>query len=209
MLNEGPIAFPSQGATLRGYLLTPVEGGRRLPTVIMAHGTSATIGMVAIEYARAFARAGLAVLIYDHRNFGGNDGEPRGEINPWIQGRGYLDAPTFARNRPDADPDRIGLWGDSYSGGLVIVVAACDSRPQAVVAQCPVFGAAVPPHSPSAEDFTVIKRTLFSGDVSGTPETTTGPLSSRAAVRLSSRRFTLILSRRDTPVAKDDGRTMG
>jgi alpha-beta hydrolase superfamily lysophospholipase len=43
----------------------------------MAHGTSATVQMVAIEYARAFARAGIAALIYDHRNFGRSGGEPR------------------------------------------------------------------------------------------------------------------------------------
>ena len=49
----------------------------------MAHGTSATFRMVAIEYARVFARAGLAALIYDHRNFGISDGAPRFEINPW------------------------------------------------------------------------------------------------------------------------------
>ena len=70
MLNEIPVAFLSQGALLRGYLLTRADAASRLPVVIMAHGTSATIPMVAIEYARAFARAGLAVLIYDHRNFG-------------------------------------------------------------------------------------------------------------------------------------------
>jgi alpha-beta hydrolase superfamily lysophospholipase len=54
----------------------------------MAHGTSATIQMVAIEYARAFAREGLAALIYDHRGFGRSGGEPRLEINPWVQCRG-------------------------------------------------------------------------------------------------------------------------
>lgn len=63
MLNETPIAFESRGVTLRGYLLTDTDATTHRPTVIMAHGTSATIKMVAIEYARAFARAGLAVVI--------------------------------------------------------------------------------------------------------------------------------------------------
>lgn len=51
-----PIAFESEGATLRGFLLTPEA--THLPAVIMAHGTTATISMVAIEYARFFARSG-------------------------------------------------------------------------------------------------------------------------------------------------------
>lgn len=75
---ERDIGFDTQGARLRGKLVCPGEEGGRRPVVVMAHGTSATVEMVAIEYARAFARAGLAALVYDHRNFGRSDGEPRG-----------------------------------------------------------------------------------------------------------------------------------
>jgi uncharacterized protein len=176
MLNESPVEFSSQGAILRGLLLTRADSRSHLPTVIMAHGTTATIKMVAIEYARAFAKAGLAVLIYDHRNFGSSEGEPRLEINPWIQCRGYLDALTFVSTRSEVDSARIGLWGDSYTGGQVVVVSACDPRPKVVVAQCPVFGATVPRAAASAENLAVINRTLMSGDVTGTPATTVGPL---------------------------------
>jgi dienelactone hydrolase len=77
MLTERPVAFPSEGATLRGLLITATAQAKRLPLVVMAHRTSATIQMVAIEYARVFANAGLAVLIYDHRNLGRSDGSPR------------------------------------------------------------------------------------------------------------------------------------
>ena len=174
MLDEAPVSFSSEGATLRGLLLTPPGDNPRLPAVVMAHGTTASIRMVAIEYARVFARSGLAVLLYDHRNFASSDGEPRQEINPWVQTRGYLDALSFASSRPEIDPDRIGLWGDSYSGGHVIVAAACDPRPKVVVAQIPVFGATTPSLPPSADTLAAIKATLLGGDVTGTPETTTG-----------------------------------
>ena len=63
---ETPVSFSSEGAVLRGLLLTPAVAGKPCATVIMAHGTSATFEMVAIEYARAFCHSGLAVLIYDH-----------------------------------------------------------------------------------------------------------------------------------------------
>lgn len=176
MLNEIPVAFLSQGALLRGYLLTRADAASRLPIVIMAHGTSATIPMVAIEYARTFANAGLAVLIYDHCNFGISAGEPRQEINPWVQCRGYRDAVSFACSRPEVDPERVGLWGDSYTGGQVVVVSACDERVKVIVAQCPTFGPSVPALVPSAENFAIIKETLVTGDITGTPETTAGPL---------------------------------
>ena len=61
-MNEQKVEFTSERAVVRGLLLTdaspPPEGGR--PLVVMAHGTSATIQMVAIDYARVFAAAGLA-----------------------------------------------------------------------------------------------------------------------------------------------------
>ena len=55
----------------------------------MAHGFSATRHMVADKYAEVFHKAGLAVLLYDHRGFGDSGDEPRLQINPWIQARGY------------------------------------------------------------------------------------------------------------------------
>ena len=105
------VEFPSEGATLRGLLFLPESQSKRLPVVIMAHGTSATVYMVADKYAEAFSRAGLAVLLYDHRNFGKSEGEPRQEINPWIQCRGYRDAIKFVERLDSVDPERIALWG--------------------------------------------------------------------------------------------------
>ena len=173
---EQAVEFLSEGALLRGVLLTPEGSAGRLPVVVMAHGTSATFTMVAIEFARVFARHGLAVLIYDHRNFGRSDGEPRQEINPWLQCRGYRDAMDFALALPQVDPDRLALWGDSYTGGQVVVVSACDARPKVIVAQCPVFGPTAPAVPTSDATMAQIRATLMSGDIRGTPETTTGPI---------------------------------
>ncbi|MDP8930422.1 MAG: hypothetical protein M3O70_18110 [Actinomycetota bacterium] len=110
MIDE--VEFASEDAVLRGLLFRP-DAEARPPVVIMAHGTSATIHMVADEYAEVFRRNGLAVLLYDHRNFGGSDGESRQEINPWTQCRGYLDAIDFVQTLDGIDRDRIALWGDS------------------------------------------------------------------------------------------------
>ena len=176
MLAERPIGFSSEGATLRGLLVCDTSRPGRRPLVVMAHGTSATFRMVAIEYARVFARAGVAALIYDHRNFGISGGEPRSEINPWVQCRGYRDAMDFATTLDEVDVERMALWGDSYTGGQVVVLSACDPRPKVVVAQCPVFGATVPELSPSPKVMAQIRRTLHHGDVSTTFASRVGPL---------------------------------
>ena len=170
------IEFPSQGASLRGLLFLPDASTKKLPLVIMAHGTSATMLMVIDKYAQTLQLAGLAALVYDHRNFGRSGGEPRQEINPWIQCRGYRDAIDFAVTLAEIDPDRIALWGDSYSGGQVVVVGAIDRRVKAIVAQCPAFGAEPPSEQPTRANFEILAHTFSQGDVRGSAETTTGPL---------------------------------
>jgi alpha-beta hydrolase superfamily lysophospholipase len=88
-------------------------------------------------YAEVFAAAGLNALVFDNRNFGASDGEPRQEIDPWAQVRDYRHAITYAGTLSESD-DRIGVWGSSYSGGHVLVVAAIDRRVKAVACQVPM-----------------------------------------------------------------------
>jgi fermentation-respiration switch protein FrsA (DUF1100 family) len=79
------------------------------------------------------------VLVYDNRNLGASDGEPRGEIDPWQQIRDYRTAITFATGLSGIDSDRVGVWGSSYSGGHVLVVGALDRRVRCVVSQVPLI----------------------------------------------------------------------
>jgi fermentation-respiration switch protein FrsA (DUF1100 family) len=132
------VEFQADGPRLRGWLYTPDTGEGPFPTVVMAHGFSAVKEMYLDRFAEVFAGAGLAVLVFDHRNFGASDGEPRQEIDPWAQVRDYRDAITYALTRSEIDRGRIGVWGSSYSGGHVLVVAAIDRRVTCVVAQAPL-----------------------------------------------------------------------
>jgi fermentation-respiration switch protein FrsA (DUF1100 family) len=126
----------TDGTTLRGWHYVPESPGRHA-TIVMAHGFSAVKEMYLDKYAEGFANAGLASIVYDNRNFGASDGEPRQEIDPWLQIRDYSDAITFAASLEQTDPARIGVWGSSYSGGHVLVVAAIDRRVRCVVSQVP------------------------------------------------------------------------
>lgn len=169
------IEFQSEDAILCGRLYLP-RGAPPFGAVAMAHGLSATISMCADRYAEAIAAAGVAALLFDHRNFGISGGEPRQQINPWQQARGYRSALDFLETHPAIDATRLGLWGDSYSGGEVLLVAACDDRVRAVVAQCPACGPNPPPSDPDGARFKRQRDTLLRGDIAPTPETTVGPL---------------------------------
>src|SRR5499433_995397 len=126
------------GITLRGWHYLPEKRTGKVPTIVMAHGFSAVKEMYLDSYAEVFAHAGLGALVFDNRNFGASDGEPRQEIDPWAQVRDYRHAITYARTRPEVDRERIGIWGSSYSGGHVLVVGAIDRRVKCVVAQVPL-----------------------------------------------------------------------
>jgi uncharacterized protein len=131
------IEFNADGVTLRGWFYKPDSGKGPFPTVVMAHGFTATKEMTLDRYAEVFAGGGLAVLVYDNRTLGDSDGLPRHNIDPTEQMRDYRYAVTYAQSCGDVDPSRIGLWGTSYTGGTVITVAALDRRVKAIVSQVP------------------------------------------------------------------------
>jgi pimeloyl-ACP methyl ester carboxylesterase len=133
------IEFTSDGARLRGWFYRPEGVSAPVPIIVMAHGFSATKTMFLDDFAEVFCAAGFAVLVYDHRNFGDSDGELRGEIDPWAQINGYRDAISFAQTLDGVDPGRVGLWGSSYSGGHVLVIAAFDKRVKCVVSHVPAI----------------------------------------------------------------------
>ena len=125
--------------TLRGWLYQPDGAKDAVPAIVMAHGYSAVKEMFLDKYGEVFAAAGMAALVFDNRNFGASDGEPRQEIDPWQQVRDYRDAITYATSLPEIDENRIGVFGSSYSGGHVLVVGAIDKRVKCVVSQVPII----------------------------------------------------------------------
>ncbi|KAF1072110.1 MAG: hypothetical protein GAK45_00324 [Pseudomonas citronellolis] len=130
--------IPLNGLELEAWQYPP-SGPAPAPLVIMSPGFAAVKEQYLDAFARAFAAAGLGVLLYDQRNFGRSGGEPRGEIDPRQQIDDLREVITWAGLQQDVDPQRIGIWGSSYSGGHVLSVAALDRRVACVVAQVPTI----------------------------------------------------------------------
>lgn len=133
------VSFQTEdGVTIAGALYLPAGAGPH-PAITMAHGFGGTIEHDLRAYAELFAANGFAVLLHDHRGWGVSGGEPRQDIDPWRQIADWRRAITFLADRPEVDPDRIGLWGTSYAGGHALVLGATERRIKAVVAQVPTI----------------------------------------------------------------------
>src|SRR6266536_370338 len=158
------IAFDAEGVTLRGWFYRAEQQPGPAPSIVMAHGFSAVKEMYLDAFAEAFAASGLGALVFDNRNFGASDGQPRLEIDPWAQVRDYRHAITWAQTRPEVDAGRIGVWGSSYSGGHVLVLGAIDKRIKCVVAQVPLVSGFRNIQRLMRQDFLAPNRALFEQD---------------------------------------------
>jgi uncharacterized protein len=140
MIERRDVEFRTQGdILLRGWMFVPEGTSSPFPAISMAHGYGGTKYHGIERFARRFAEAGFVVLVHDHRNFGDSEGVLRHDIDPWQQVADWRRAISFLENQPEVDASRIGLWGTSYAGGHVIVLAATDRRVRAVVAQVPTI----------------------------------------------------------------------
>jgi uncharacterized protein len=135
-MDRTDVTFLSQGTRCAAWLYRPA-GSAPYPCVILAHGLGATRDMQLAEYATQFVEAGLAALVFDYRHFGASDGEPRQLLDIQLELADWAAAIAYARTLDGIDPQRIALWGTSFSGGHVIVTAARDQCIAAVVAQVP------------------------------------------------------------------------
>lgn len=127
-------SFESKGLKCSVTFYTPdrVASGDRCPAIVMAHGIGLTKEMGLPQFAEFFVQAGFVVSLFDYRYQGASEGEPRGQMLPTEQQEDFRNAITWTQLQNEVDPDRIGLWGFSYSGGHALHLAAFDPRVKAI-----------------------------------------------------------------------------
>lgn len=136
------LTFASGEAECAAWLYRPAvdrpgtDGGGD-PCVVMAHGFSLTRHDGLPGYAEALAGAGAAVLVFDHRYLGDSGGSPRQRFRAADQLEDYRNAIAQARRTDGIDPDRILVWGYSFSGGTAVNAAADDPRVAGAILLCP------------------------------------------------------------------------
>ena len=88
-------------------------------------------GGSAVKEARMLARNGYGVLLLDPRGQGGS----QGDLVRWAGDRDLIAGAEYLQTRPDVDPDRIGGFGSSVGGEILLVAAAKSTVFKAVVSE--------------------------------------------------------------------------
>jgi len=124
------VEFGADGITLVGDLRAPSASGRA-PGLVFTGPFTGVRDQVTGLYAERLAAAGFATLAFDHRNFGESGGRPRRHEDPQGKLADLRAAVSFLRERPEADPERIGAVGICLGGGYALKFAAFDPRVKA------------------------------------------------------------------------------
>ncbi|MGJ7512055.1 alpha/beta hydrolase [Variovorax sp. GT1P44] len=130
-------SFTCQGLRCAGTLLMP-EGAQCPPVIVMAHGFAGIRAMLR-PHAERFVAAGYAVYLFDYRNFGDSEGQPRHWVDPGRHLKDWDAAIRHVRTLQAVDAQRMVLWGTSLSGGHVVCMAARGHRLAAIIAGHPLM----------------------------------------------------------------------
>ena len=129
------IRYPSDGLGITGVMQIPVNGHPPFPVIIMNHGYFDREGYVpgdgtyrAADYLNKY---GYLTLASDYRSWGQSD------IGPSFFYDGLaidvINLMNAIPSVPQADPNRVGIWGHSMGGGVTAKVLTLDARPKAAV----------------------------------------------------------------------------
>jgi fermentation-respiration switch protein FrsA (DUF1100 family) len=129
------VSFETEdGITLAGWFVPAAVPSRRA-TVIVFNGNGGNRSYRG-PLAAALADAGLSVLLFDYRGYGGNAGAPT-EAGLAADARA---ARAYVASRPDVDPGRIVFFGESLGGAVAIALAA-ERPPAALILRSPFISA--------------------------------------------------------------------
>lgn len=155
----------SEGTKLAGEIFHPkgMKADDKLPTVVLCSGWGGT-NRGNRRIGSKLAAAGYVTFTVDYRGWGDSDSPMilmqdmpdlegvednivtvkvkmiRTVVDPISEAQDIRSAINFIVGEPGVDPDRIGLWGTSFGGGLVCWTAAHDERVKCVAAQVPGMG---------------------------------------------------------------------
>ncbi len=132
------VEVPYQGTRLEGYFVPARVGRGRLPTILYLNGADSLSEEAYFTVALPASMAGYHCLVFNAPGVGLTLYEKGLPTRPDCE---HFVSPTldFLRQRPDVDPDRICLVGESFAAYLVPRAAAFEQRVAAAVSWGAVY----------------------------------------------------------------------
>src|SRR5689334_22152391 len=125
---EQRITFESDGLTLAGILRTPEGAAQRRPAFLVLHGFGSNKdGGVSKAVAELLTGFGYVTLRFDMRGCGDSQGA-RGRVICLEQVADTRAARAWLAGRPEVDPARIGVIGNSFGAAVAVYTAAVEPQ---------------------------------------------------------------------------------
>lgn len=123
------VNFKSEGLNLVGNLYYPpnLEEGKKYPAIICSGSWTTVKEQMAGLYAKRFAENGFITLVFDFRNYGESEGEPRNWENPEMKIQDIINAVNYLKTLPQIDDNNIGAFG-VCAGSMYTLMAASEDK---------------------------------------------------------------------------------
>ena len=127
------VEFYSEGFKLVGDVYVPdgLPSGEQRAAVLLCHGYTGVKDLYLPDNAKTLNDAGYVVMTFDYKGWGESEGT-RSRLAPYSRVADVQAAMTYLSIQPEADADRIGLYGTSYGGATVSWTAAIDQRAKCI-----------------------------------------------------------------------------
>jgi dipeptidyl aminopeptidase/acylaminoacyl peptidase len=174
------VSYQSEGNKINALMTIP-RGERPAagwPVIVFNHGYippnvyRTTERYVA--YVEAFAQHGYIVFKSDYRGHGSSEGSAVGAYGSPAYTTDVLNAVASVKQYPDADPNRIGMWGHSMGGQITLRAMVITGDIKAGV----IWGGVV-------ASYPDLLKYWFRGPQAGTPTSTPNPNTTRGSWRRS------------------------
>jgi dipeptidyl aminopeptidase/acylaminoacyl peptidase len=127
-------SYQVDGLTQYGLLTVPTgeKPTKGWPVIIFNHGYIPPEQYRTTErylaYTDAFSRNGYIVFKPDYRGNGSSEGRPEGAYYSPAYTVDVMNAVGSLKQYPDANPDRIGMWGHSMGGNITLRTIVVDTK---------------------------------------------------------------------------------